>query len=331
MILTPSAIHRRLRAAATVAAILTAPCVPTWAAAQAVEQMPRWPATAETAACFDRIPRQAYGRVLVYGTAVWADSASGTPPNPALLAAADALLQRVGERARSMLRPAGATGDSVPPGEPELGDSLHVWRGVGGRVEVTAYRDGHVAWTVDSLWRGDSTAATLLSRALAAVQAGDEAAFLWPADTTLARLGQVRFDFTFLWPSKDSHGIVIAPSVTRPVEPLFAMLEPWTDPVRVARSARPSYPKRQRDAGFEGSILLQYVVDTSGRARPETIHAVWRPGTRPLLDQQQFEAYHAFVDASRRSAVDTRYEPARVGGCAISQIVQQPFGYVLDR
>ena len=331
MISIPSAIRRRLRAAVTVAALVTAPCIPTRAGAQAVEQMPRWPETTATEACFDHIPRQAYGRVLVYGMAVWADSTSGTPPHPALLAAADALLQRVGERARAMLRPAGATGDSVPPGEPGLGDSLHVWRGVGGRLEVTAYRDGHVTWTVDSLWRGDSTAATLLSRALAAVQAGDEPAFLWPGDTAVHPLGPVHFDFTFLWPSKDSRGNVISPSVTRPVEPLFAMLEPWTDPVRVARLAHPSYPRRQRDAGFEGNILLQYVVDTSGRARPETIHAVWRPGTRPLLDQQKFEAYHAFVDASRRSAADTRYEPARVGGCAISQIVQQPFEYQLGR
>jgi hypothetical protein len=311
------------------AALTTALGVPGRAAsAQGADTMARSPGAA---ACLDRIPRSAYWRVVVYGMATWSDSASGTPPHPTLLAAADALLQRVGERARAMLRPAGAVGDTLPPGEPALGDSLHVWRNVGGSLSVTAHRDGHVAWTVDSTWKGDSTAATLLSRALAAVQAEGGPTFLWPTDTTLAPLGPVHFDLTFVWPTVDRTGQIASSPVTRPVEPLFSMLQPWTQEVRTARLAQPSYPSDVLNAGFEGNILLQYVVDTSGRAKRETVHSVWRPGTRPLLDARKLQAYHSFVDASRRSVLDTRYEPARIGGCTVSQYVEQPFVYQFGR
>jgi hypothetical protein len=71
---------------------------------------------------------------------------------------------------------------------------------------------------------------------------------------------------------------------------------------------------------------MQFVVDSSGRVDPATLRDLW-PADRPRLTGELGGHYRAFLSAVRDGLADARYVPARVGGCATRQLVQQPFEF----
>lgn len=83
-------------------------------------------------------------------------------------------------------------------------------------------------------------------------------------------------------------------------------------------TAGPSYPDMLRSAGIEGSVLAQFVVDTSGKAEMNTFKAL-------KSDNALFET--AVKNALQRM----RFLPAEVGGKKVKQLVQQPFQFSLNR
>lgn len=86
----------------------------------------------------------------------------------------------------------------------------------------------------------------------------------------------------------------------------------------VARSdnPQPEYPPTLRRSQIEGEVLVQFVVDTTGRAEPQSI--VILRATHP-----------AFGESVRRWLVRTRYSPAEVSGRPVRQLVQQMVGFTL--
>jgi len=80
----------------------------------------------------------------------------------------------------------------------------------------------------------------------------------------------------------------------------------------------PSYPDMLRSAGIEGTVLAQFVVDTTGRAEMNTFKAL-------KSDNALFET--AVKNALQRM----RFLPAEVGGRKVKQLVQQPFQFSLNR
>lgn len=93
--------------------------------------------------------------------------------------------------------------------------------------------------------------------------------------------------------------------------------------VEVHATARPGskgpvYPQALRDAKIEGQVLVQFVVDTLG-----------------VPDARTFKVLRSdnagFTDAVRAALTDMRFEPARVGGRAVKQLVQSPFMFSLSR
>jgi protein TonB len=80
----------------------------------------------------------------------------------------------------------------------------------------------------------------------------------------------------------------------------------------------PIYPPALRSAQIEGSVIARFVVDTSGRAEPESI-------TFTEVSQVQF------ADAVRQSLLRSRYLPAMIGGRAVRQLVEQRFEFSLRR
>jgi protein TonB len=80
----------------------------------------------------------------------------------------------------------------------------------------------------------------------------------------------------------------------------------------------PAYPDMLRSAGIEGTVLAQFVVDTTGRAEMSTIKAL-------KSDNALFET--AVKNALQRM----RFLPAEVGGRKVKQLVQQPFQFSLNR
>ncbi|HEY0996406.1 MAG TPA: energy transducer TonB [Gemmatimonadaceae bacterium] len=86
-------------------------------------------------------------------------------------------------------------------------------------------------------------------------------------------------------------------------------------------SARPDnpvlqYPEMLRRAAVEGSVLVQFVVDTNGRA-----------------DMASFKVLNSthdlFTDAVRNHLSALRYFPAEIGGRKVRMLVQQPFSFSL--
>lgn len=83
-------------------------------------------------------------------------------------------------------------------------------------------------------------------------------------------------------------------------------------------SANPRYPDILRQAGVEGEVLAQFVVDTTGRAEVRTFKVL--------------KASHdLFGTAVKNALPGMRFIPAEVGGRKVRQLVQQPFSFAIAK
>lgn len=80
----------------------------------------------------------------------------------------------------------------------------------------------------------------------------------------------------------------------------------------------PDYPRHLRTAGVEGSVVVTFVVDVTGRADAGSITIV--AATHP-----------SFADAVRQWLRRTRYAPAEINREPVRQLVQQEVGFTLER
>jgi|GEM_PF-2396387 len=79
---------------------------------------------------------------------------------------------------------------------------------------------------------------------------------------------------------------------------------------------RVRYPRGLRNAGLEGRVDLEFVIDTAGRVEPS--------GIRVLA-----ATHRGFVRAAIRALRAARYRPARVGGTLVRVRVRQSIGFRL--
>ena len=79
----------------------------------------------------------------------------------------------------------------------------------------------------------------------------------------------------------------------------------------------PQYPESERSSGVTGRVVVQFVVSPSGRVEPGSIKIL--ESTSP-----------AFAAAVREVLPRHRFSPAKIGGRAVRQIVQQPFVFRLN-
>ena len=90
-------------------------------------------------------------------------------------------------------------------------------------------------------------------------------------------------------------------------------------PVVMAPGAQgPAYPDMLRTAGIEGTVLAQFVVDTTGRAEMNTF--------KVLKSDNDL-----FSNSVKNALQRMRFLPAEVGGRKVKQLVQQPFQFSLNR
>ena len=76
----------------------------------------------------------------------------------------------------------------------------------------------------------------------------------------------------------------------------------------------PAYPDLLRQAGIQGQVVLEAVVDTTGRVQAASISVVL--ATNP-----------GFVEPARHALRATLFRPARVNGRAVSMLVRVPFTF----
>jgi TonB family protein len=89
--------------------------------------------------------------------------------------------------------------------------------------------------------------------------------------------------------------------------------EVWRDP----SSAGPAYPAHLREAGIEGVVLAEWIVDSTGRVAPATLRVVH--ASRP-----------EFAEAVAVAVPRMRFRPATLGGLPVTQEVRQEFLFRLD-
>jgi protein TonB len=89
-------------------------------------------------------------------------------------------------------------------------------------------------------------------------------------------------------------------------------------PRLVGRAVEPRYPERLREAGIEGRVVVQFVVDTLGRAELADLQTIGEP--HPL-----------FVDAVRAALARYRFTPGEAAGRRVRTRVQIPFDFTLAR
>jgi protein TonB len=85
-----------------------------------------------------------------------------------------------------------------------------------------------------------------------------------------------------------------------------------------ASSPAPRYPDFLRRAGVEGEVLAQFVVGPDGVADV---------GSFKVLKS----THDLFTKAVREALPQMRFNPARVGGKGVRQLVQQPFTFSISR
>jgi TonB family protein len=81
---------------------------------------------------------------------------------------------------------------------------------------------------------------------------------------------------------------------------------------------RPRYPEALKRDGVEGSFVVEFVVDSTGRVDEKTMQF---PST----------AHPMFLRAVRDALLHSRYFPAELAGMRVRQLVQQQFSFVLVR
>ena len=170
------------------------------------------------------------------------------------------------------------------------------------------------------------TAAWLGARALDSMTTAGE--LEWSADSMR---DSVRFDIAFVRPVLDSAGQATMPRHRRIALPVFSVLAPWEQHVAAKPDQRPPhYPDVERIAGYVATILLSFIVDTTGHAEASTVHDLW-PNEKPRPTGRNLEAYQSFLDETERAVVKMEFEPAKIGGCRVKQLVQMPFVFTLRR
>lgn len=86
----------------------------------------------------------------------------------------------------------------------------------------------------------------------------------------------------------------------------------------ISSTIHPRYPESLRSSGVQGQVIAQFVVNENGRVEV---------GTFKVLNSDN----PAFTQAVREALSEMRFRPAKIGNQTVSQFVQQPFVFKLDR
>lgn len=81
---------------------------------------------------------------------------------------------------------------------------------------------------------------------------------------------------------------------------------------------KPRYPEVLQRQGVEGSFVVEFVVDSTGKVDEKTLN--FPSSTHPM-----------FLRAVRDALLHSRFFPAELGGTHVRQLVQQQFSFVLVR
>ena len=172
---------------------------------------------------------------------------------------------------------------------------------------------------VDDVRLSASSGSPVLDAALLAAPVQAERLRVLPAlhdERVQVVIAVTSFDAT----QPSERGVAAVEPIGRVEVPLWvtdrsAALAPWNEPVNAPRYAMPAGDGTGMPQAVHDTIVVQYVVDASGRVVLPTM----------LVESAR---YRETLDSVQRALPFLRYTPARVGGCAVAQLVRQPFAFV---
>jgi protein TonB len=80
----------------------------------------------------------------------------------------------------------------------------------------------------------------------------------------------------------------------------------------------PRYPEVLRQDGFDGYVVAEFIIDTTGHAEPLSLKAI--VSNHPDFTAAAFEAVRS-----------CRFRPGRIGGRPVRVRVQQPVNFQINR
>jgi protein TonB len=81
---------------------------------------------------------------------------------------------------------------------------------------------------------------------------------------------------------------------------------------------QPRYPEILRQAGIEGRVMIEFVIDTLGRAERNSLRVI-------------NSAHQLFEAPAREAVLSCRFHPGRIQGRAVRVRVQQPINFQIAR
>ena len=315
--------HSALRAAVTALALAS---LPAFAGAQTSDSVLTGELRRSTdafRACAAAIPKTAGHLTVMHLVGRPANHGDSLPK--ATHPSVDLMVETIGVYARARL--------GASPGNLPYADSTQD-RGMAtlmfsSHLHVVGRRDGTMRWwgesdstpsgiaPVDSMRR---LGERLLGASLdSAVRAGE--IFVWP--DAYEKADSIAFAVDFVHPLPDATG-KLQPMRVRHAAPLIAVHVASNEPVLPLSGPQPSFPRRALERGATGTIVMRFVVDTTGRVIPSTIADVGPAGTRRPRGNDG-RVYQDFVRAVTDGLKRARYTPARFGGCAYPSLAQQAF------
>jgi protein TonB len=100
--------------------------------------------------------------------------------------------------------------------------------------------------------------------------------------------------------------------------PVFLASELDVEVQRDPSSAGPRYPEPLRLTNTQGSVIAEWIVDTTGTADTSSLRIV--SSTHPL-----------FEEAVRTCLAEMRFQPAELSGTRVRQLVRQEFRFQLEQ
>jgi protein TonB len=86
----------------------------------------------------------------------------------------------------------------------------------------------------------------------------------------------------------------------------------------VLSGPQPQYPDLLRQAGIQGRVLVQAIIDTTGRAEPQSVKVIQSPN--PGFDQP-----------AKNYVLRALFRPARVHGRAVRVLINLPIDFTIKR
>ena len=107
---------------------------------------------------------------------------------------------------------------------------------------------------------------------------------------------------------------------------VFSLNEPERSPPQpLPNQPPPQYPGELEASRAGGIVVSVFMVDTAGRVEPRTIRDLLPQG-RPIPAGDAY-AHQLFAGSVKSWLKNFRFRPARVGTCAVKQVVQLPLRF----